>query len=196
VCICRDCSGIGLRRATDVLRKNFRGCDCRFKETVNDRIHKYGLPLIRGTMKYRQPIRVTLMRQEWRSIVARCHDPNHRDYSHYGGRGIFVCERWRTSFAAFLNDKGLKPLGLTLDRIDNNGPYSPENCKWTTGERQTRNRSNTIFVDYQGKRPTLAELAEHLAVSYAQAYRRHRAGNCGDQLAAWVQTKRAVTARG
>lgn len=133
------------------------------------------------------------MRQELRGIVARCDDPKHRDYPNYGGRGIVVCERWRSNFEAFLNDNGVRPLEKTLDRIDNDGPYSPENCKWATRGEQTRNRRNTVFVRYQGQRLTLAELAKRLGISYSQAYRRHRARNTADQIAAWIQAKREGT---
>jgi hypothetical protein len=114
------------------------------------------------------------MQAEWRTMISRCHDPKSRDYPGWGGRGIIVCERWRNSFKAFLEDNGVKPLEMTLDRTDNNGPYSPENCKWSTREVQTENRRNTIFIEYQGDRLTLAKLAKRLCITYAQAYRRYR----------------------
>jgi hypothetical protein len=130
------------------------------------------------------------MQADWRSMVARCHDPNNRDYSNWGARGVVVCERWRSSFKAYLDDNGIKPLDMTLDRIDNNGPYSPENCRWATASEQTRNRRNTILKQYQGVELTLAELAKLLGISYAQAYRRHRAGNSAPQIAAWAAERR------
>jgi hypothetical protein len=82
---------------------------------------------------------------------------------------------------------------MTLDRIDNSGPYSPENCRWATPSEQTRNRRNTIFVEYQGAKLTLAELAMHLRITYAQAYRRYRATNSADEIAVWVQKNRETT---
>jgi hypothetical protein len=174
VCVCRYCSGTSVQRASDVLRKNFRGCDCVFQETLRDRMWKYGYPPPSGKIRRRIPIEVVKMQAEWRSMISRCHDPKNRDYPGWGGRGIIVCERWRTSFRAYLDDNGVKPLEKTLDRLDNNGPYSPENCKWSTGTQQTRNRRNTIFIEHQGDRITLSELATRLRISYPRAYRRYR----------------------
>jgi hypothetical protein len=75
----------------------------------------------------------------WYSMVRRCTNPTSADWSRYGGRGITVCERWR-SFADFLDDMGPCPDGLSLDRINNEGNYEPGNCRWTTFEQQMHNR--------------------------------------------------------
>jgi hypothetical protein len=189
VCVCRYCGGTSVQRASDVFRKNFRGCDCRYKGTIRERVSKHGFPPP-WPIDEREPIEVTAMRQDWRTMIARCHDPNNRDYPRWGGRGIFVCERWRNSFEAFLEDNGVRPLEKTLDRKDNHGPYLPENCMWATREEQTRNRRNTILLEYQGQCPTLAELAKQIGVTYIQAYRRYRAGNSADQIAAWAEAGR------
>ena len=79
----------------------------------------------------------------WSNMLARCTNPKRRDFKNYGGRGISVCERWR-SFENFLADMGEKPPKLSLDRVDNDENYGPDNCRWATQKQQVLNRRNTI----------------------------------------------------
>lgn len=95
----------------------------------------------------------------WQQMKQRCSNPNNINYKHYGARGISVCESWRSSFSNFLADMGEKPEGHSLERIDNDGPYSPENCKWATEVEQKRNQRNTIKVVIGGVEYIAIELA-------------------------------------
>lgn len=84
--------------------------------------------------------------ESWRDMKKRCLNPNRPGYKNYGGRGIKICERWVNSFDNFIEDMKPKPFQeLTLERIDNNGDYSPDNCKWTTREEQNRNRRYNVI---------------------------------------------------
>ena len=76
----------------------------------------------------------------WIGMRHRCYNKNHADYKYYGGRGIFVCRRWRDSFENFLKDMGERPKNKSIDRINNNGSYGPWNCKWATAEEQRNNQ--------------------------------------------------------
>jgi hypothetical protein len=76
----------------------------------------------------------------WSNIKQRCYNVNNKDYKHYGGRGIKVCDRWLESFENFLEDMGDRPDGYSLDRIDNNENYEPSNCRWADKETQIKNR--------------------------------------------------------
>jgi hypothetical protein len=96
----------------------------------------------------------------------RCYCPNNPSYKKYGGRGITVCQEWVDSFENFLEDMGNKPSATyTIDRIDVDDDYYPENCRWASKKEQVRNRTNTVCLTYQGVTKPLAHWAEQLNIS-------------------------------
>jgi hypothetical protein len=104
----------------------------------------------------------------WFSLVNRCTDPESRAYASYGGRGITVCERWRTSVENFYEDMGPRPSPThSIDRIDNDGPYSPENCRWATKTEQGNNRRTNVFLTHNGKTMTIAQWSQELGINNA-----------------------------
>jgi len=91
---------------------------------------------------------------------ARCLNKNHSAYSRYGGRGIYICERWNV-YKVFISDMGRRPTEKhQIERIDNDGDYCPENCIWATPKQQGNNRSNNRMIDYKNKSWTLQEIAD------------------------------------
>jgi hypothetical protein len=91
-------------------------------------------------------------------MIDRCHDLNCKGYLNYGARGVTVCQRWRDSFWFFVADVGDKPSSLhSIDRLDNNLGYSPENCKWATKIEQSNNRRNNHYLTLDGVKKTVAE---------------------------------------
>ena len=89
---------------------------------------------------------------------SRCENPKDKDFPQYGGRGIFVCERWQ-SFENFHSDMGDRPPGLTIERINNDGPYAPDNCRWATQAEQAQNKRTARFLTYEGRTMRLREWA-------------------------------------
>lgn len=112
----------------------------------------------------------------WNSMQGRCKNPKNPGYRHYGGRGIRVCERWQ-SYENFLLDMGRRPSpDHEIDRIDNDGQYCPENCKWSTRKEQTRNTRHNRMVVVRGELMPLVRAAEVLGITWDMARYRIRKG--------------------
>lgn len=111
--------------------------------------------------------------EDWCKLKERCYNAHSKDYPNYGGRGIYICRRWRRSFESFYNDMGEKPSkNHTLDRIDNDGPYATWNCKWSTRKQQSRNKRNNVLISFNGETKCLSEWAEGTGFKYRTLYTR------------------------
>jgi hypothetical protein len=115
--------------------------------------------------------------RNWHNMKNRCVNPNVPEYKNYGEKGVTVCDRWLDSFENFLEDMGERPtLKHSIDRIDNNKGYSPENCRWATAKEQSRNNRRNIWFDYLGRKILLVDLAEKTGVNQSVIMRRLRKG--------------------
>lgn len=117
--------------------------------------------------------------------------PHNKSYPNYGGRGIFVCERWSASYDAFLEDMGHPTEGQTLERIDCNGPYSPENCRWASWSDQANNKRTNRLISHNGKTQTMAQWASDLGITKGALYRRLKAMSTEDALVSGSIAKKA-----
>lgn len=171
MCRC-DCGGEKTVRGKDLLCGKILSCRCLHKEMVAERGRASATHgATRGgacTPEY----------HSWNGMRGRCGNPNDHGYADYGGRGITVCERWR-SFENFLADMGPRPPGpcrWSIDRIDVNGNYEPGNCRWATDKVQLRNKRTTRYLEFNGKRLALSAWSEESGLSSPTIRRRLEAG--------------------
>lgn len=142
LCVC-DCGGSGVIYASNLISGQTKSCGCLHKEYL----YKHG---------FTTHASVKPTYSCWKQMKDRCRNPKNKFFHYYGGRGIKVCEKW-LNFEGFLADMGEKPEGLTLDRIDTNGDYEPNNCRWITQANQMRNTRRNINLTYKGITLTQAE---------------------------------------
>lgn len=117
-----------------------------------------------GDSLNKRPCRTRISREyrSWLHMKSRCNNPNHERYYNYGGRGINVCKEWNESFEKFLEDMGSSPLNTSLDRVDNNKGYSPENCRWATKVEQNNNTRTNRILEYKGRKQTVTQWEREL----------------------------------
>lgn len=179
-CIC-DCGKIITARGTDLRRGMVKSCGCLKKETSANN----------GRSQTTHGLKNTRLYKEWISMKTRCYNQNSPSYADYGGRGIEVCEEWRNDFLTFFKwamatgyDTSATRGVCTIDRKDNDGHYSPENCKWSTNREQQNNKRNNRRLTYNGQTKTIPQWADEVGLSASTIHNRISRG--------WT-TERALT---
>lgn len=136
-------------------------------------------------------------KRSYRSMLERCYRVKDKYYHLYGGRGIGVCERWRSSFQSFYEDMGPRPLNHSLDRINNDGNYEPLNCRWAESIIQANNRRSNRRITFNGKTQTISEWSRELCLNKSVIRNRLEKGLSVDEALALGKksTKEIATER-
>lgn len=145
-CIC-DCGTEKVTTGHSLACGDATSCGCLQREIIGAQRRTHGLT---RTPAYRS----------WRAAKERCHNPKSSAYSSYGAKGIFMCDRWRNSFEAFLEDMGERPEGMTIDRLDQCKGYEPGNCRWATNEEQHLTRGSTRLYRWRGTWMTPRQISD------------------------------------
>jgi len=158
-CIC-DCGNETIVLSNNLIRGNTKSCGCKSSRlTIKERVTTHGKV---NTSTY----------TSWRAMKDRCYCKSHVEYKRYGAIGITVCDRWKDSFENFLADMGERPEKHSIERLDPNKGYSPENCVWADKFQQANNRKNNVFLSYDGKTMTATMWARHIGISNSTIYAR------------------------
>lgn len=163
-CVC-DCGKHSSVRTTDLLRGRTTSCGCYARDVCIRRSTKHN-----GSHRGNQE----KLYRIWNDMKRRCSKKNRADYERYGGRGISVCDDWESSYEIFRDwalSNGYSD-GLSIDRIDNDKGYSPDNCRWVTLARQANNKRNNRIVDVNGEKMTLADACRLLKLNYTTVHSR------------------------
>lgn len=165
LCSC-ECGNEKKVRTDGLTSGNIRSCGClRNEQAVKN---------VKGNHKHK--LSHTKLWYTYYGMLDRCYDKSDERYNDYGGRGINICDDWKNNFESFATwaiENGYNDT-LTIDRIDNNGDYSPNNCKWSTIQEQSRNRRSNLMIMLNGELMTLMELSETMNIPYKTAYSRYR----------------------
>lgn len=160
LCKC-DCGNEKIIKAKNLKSGTTQSCGCLHKEKTQKINYKHGL-------------RKTRLYNTWANMKKRCYNKNDKRYKNYGGRGIIMCDEWQNDFMSFYNwaiNNGYKE-NLTIDRIDVNGNYEPNNCRWATIKIQANNTTTNHYITYNNETHTIAEWADILNINYAKLHAR------------------------
>jgi len=158
-CLC-DCGNMTVVYKQNLLQGNTQSCGCYRDERIREVNSRHGMSS-------------SHIFDCWSHMKSRCDNPKNIGYKNYGGRGISYCSEWN-DFSVFLKwslENGYKS-GLTIDRIDNNKDYTPENCRWATRYQQNNNRRCNIKITYNGETHTLSQWCKLLDLKYPRTYYR------------------------
>lgn len=165
--LCRcECGGTKIVLGNQLLTGGVRSCGCLAHETA---VNSGKANFKHGGGKSPEYRSYSMMRH-------RCLNPASKSYPDYGGRGIRICDRWLDSYPNFRADMGDRPSGTTLDRIDNDGPYSPENCRWATKSEQAQNTRTTRHFTINGVSKPLRDWIAESRLERSTIYKRLKRG--------------------
>lgn len=167
-CLC-ECGKETIVMADSLKSGHTQSCGCMAAEKAGAAISKVNTT---------HGDRYTRLYRVWAHMKERCFNPNSISYENYGGRGITVCAEWKQDFVAFRDwamENGYSDE-LQIDRIDNDGNYCPENCRWSTRKEQSLNRRSNVFLTFNGKRQTVREWAIEIGISPKVLYDRIKSG--------------------
>ncbi|MEI6296219.1 MAG: hypothetical protein WCO84_01055 [bacterium] len=159
------CGKTKIINSHDLRSEHTRSCGC---------IHSESIRMLKTT----HGLTNTRLNSIWCSMLTRCSNINSKSYDNYGGRGITICNEWKTDFLVFYNwaMENNYSQDLTLDRIDNNGNYEPENCRWATTEQQMNNTRHNVFLELDGKKMTVAQWSKYLGINVYTLWSRIKSG--------------------
>jgi len=160
-CRC-DCGNTKMVKNGDLVSGHTKSCGCLAREILSERKTTHG---------HSKNGKVSKELNCWMSMIKRCERLYDKGYFNYGGRGITVCEKWH-KFENFYEDMGSCPPGMTLERIDNDGNYCKENCKWATRVEQQNNRRSIKWIEYKGEIKNLTQWSKVLDINISTL--RHR----------------------
>ena len=173
LCKC-DCGGTAITYTTNLKGGLCRSCGCLHIEAARERGFKSAKHGMCNTRLFRV----------WSNMKTRCYNKNNKSYERWGKRGIYVCDEWKNDFKAFYDwamQSGYSDE-LSIDRIDNNGPYSPENCRWVTPLEQANNTRKTRFIEFGGERHSLHEWSRIVGVNVTTLFYRLKRMSIGEAL--------------